>query len=507
MGYQQHRSAHLDSLSYLSSGQSPWNHIVIAWTGEIAHISGEAFSSPDVLPAITPSSTSISPGAHAQNEEELATDEILITYADKTMLEEQLYNDHIRTVPIWLADSCDITEEGIKLKRQSRWRRYAEHDLCALFHYRQHPPTDGRKEDIRWNDYHRMNEAFADKICDIYKPGDIVIVHDYYLMLLPQMLRQRRPDIYVLFFLGSPFPTSELVRCLHSRDEILKGVLGSSLIGFQSFHYAQHFANSCTRLLDYPASSEWVDAPGARVHIGVLPTGIDVSKITSLAHTDSVRKKCAELGKLYKGKKIIIGSDPLDRLGGVDKKLQAFGCFLDRYPQWREKVVLVQTTSPPTIEDDDGDGSRYARKVSEMANSLNRTYGSLGFTPVQLYSQQLPQDEYFALLRLGDVALNTCVREGMSTMSLEYIVCQQDTYGTLIISEFSGTASNLEEAIQINPWNATEVAGQINNALIMTTERRRQVHKALFTRVTEGSTEFWVNSVLQRLAEVLTLRV
>ncbi|KJZ68894.1 hypothetical protein HIM_11716 [Hirsutella minnesotensis 3608] len=499
--HQYHRSAQLDSLAYLSSNQNSWGHTVIAWTGEIGHASDDASSSPDAIPAMAPSSTCISFGGHLQNHEETRADEVFINYSDKSNLEEQLYSEDMRTLPIWLANDSDITENGIRLKKQSRWRRYAEHDLCALFHYRQHPPTDGRKENSRWHDYYRMNEAFANKICDIYQPGDIVMVHDYYLMLLPKMLRQRHPGIHVLFFLESPFPTSELVRCLPRRREILEGVLGSNLIGFQSFHFAQHFANSCTRILDYPASSEGVDVPGARANIGVFPAGIDVSKITSLAYTNSVRNKCAELRKLYQGKKVIVGCDPWDRLGGVDKKLQGFGCFLERYPQWRENVVLVQLIGPATIEDNDGDESKYASKVSELASSVNRTYGSLGFTPIQMHAHHLSQDEYFALLRLGDAALNTCVREGMSTVSLEYIICQRDTHGALILSEFSGTASSLEEAIQVNPWDVTEMADQINKALTMTMARRRHLHKTLHRRVSEGNVEFWVNSILQRLVQ------
>ncbi|KAL6900086.1 glycosyltransferase family 20 protein [Trichoderma evansii] len=496
-----HCSAHLDSLAYLSSKESPWDHTVIAWTGEISSTAAD-----EKPQASIPMPTTATQCEHAQNEDEATTKEIFITNKSKASLEEVLCNDPIRTLPVWLADERDVTGDGIRLKRQSRWRRYAEHDLCALFHYKQHPPTDGRKADARWDDYRRMNEAYADRISQIYQPGDIIVVHDHYLMLLPELLRQRHPDVYIIFYLESPFPTSELVRCLHRRQQILNGVLGADLVCFQAFHYAQHFANSCARILGYAASSKWVETTRARVHMSVTPLGINISKITSLAFSESVDKKYKELRKLFEGNKVVIGCDPMDRFGGVDKKLQAFECFLEHYPKWQQKVVLLQVTGPATMEDDDGESIAYARKVNELVNLINQEYGSLDFAPVQLHAQKLSQDEYFALLRLGDVAINTCVREGMSTTSLEYIVCQRDSRGPLIISEFSGTASNLEEAIRINPWDVGQVADQMNEALTLAPERRSYMHKALYKRVVEDNVELCVNNMLRRLIKLLRLR-
>lgn len=493
-----HCSAHLDSLAYLSSEESSWDHTVIAWTGEISSTSADKKPQASI-----PMPTTATQCERPQNDDEATAKEIFITNKSKASLEEMLYNNPIRTLPVWLADERDVTAEGIRLKRQSRWRRYAEHDLCALFHYKQHLPTDGRKADVRWEDYRRMNEAYADRISQVYQPGDIVVVHDYYLMLLPELLRQRHPDMHIVFYLASPFPTSELVRCLHRRQQILNGVLGSDLICFQAFHYAQHFANSCARILGCSASSTWVETTRARVHMSVAPLGINISKITSLAFSESADKKYKELRKLFEGTKVVIGCDPMDRSGGVHKKLEAFGCLLEHHPKWQGKVVLLQVTGPATMEDDDGESIAYARKVNELVNLINQDYGSLDYAPVQLHAQKLSQDEYFALLRLGDVAINTCVREGMSTTSLEYVACQRDSCGPLIISEFSGTASNLEEAVQINPWDIVQVADQINNALVMTPERRSRMHKALYKRVAGDNVELCVNGMLRRLIRVL----
>jgi trehalose 6-phosphate synthase/phosphatase len=433
-------------------------------------------------------------------------DGLWISKEEQQRLEYQLSHDKtIRTVPVWLADDNESAEEGISLKDQGRWRRYAEHDLYTLFHYKQHEPTDGRKERTQWADYYRMNQKFANKILEVYKPGDIVIVHDYYLMLLPSMLRQRAPHMYISFYLHSPFPSSEFMRCLPRRKEILEGVLGSNLVGFQSYSYSRHFASCCTRVLGFPSDTTGVDAYGARVEVGVFPIGIDATKVEKLAFSDSVNEKYAALKKMYEGKKIIVGRDRLDSVRGVAQKLMAFERFLELYPQWREKVVLIQVTSPTSIEEEKEE-NKIASRVNELVTRITGMYGSLGFSPVQHYPQYLSQDEYFALLRAGDIGLITSVRDGMNTTSLEYVVCQRDSAGPLILSEFSGTAGSLKDAIHINPWDLSGVADAINNALTMSDEQRRTMQNNLNIHVTTRNVQTWITGFIRRLVQVLGSR-
>jgi trehalose 6-phosphate synthase/phosphatase len=425
---------------------------------------------------------------------------------DQEKLEYQLsHNKSIRTVPVWLFDEDEATSEGIHLRDQNRWRRYAEHDLYTLFHYKQHEPSDGRKERVQWADYYRMNQNFANKIFEIYKPGDIVVVHDFYLMLLPSMLRQRLPNMYISFYLHSPFPSSEFLRCLPRRKEVLEGVLGSNLIGFQSYSYSRHFLSCCTRILGFPSDTLGIDAYGPRVQVGVFPIGIDADKVQAYAWADSVTEKCNALKKLYEGKKIIVGRDRLDSVRGVAQKLQAFERFLEMYPEWREKVVLVQVSTPTTVEHDNEDPeNKIASRVNELVMKINGQYGSLGFSPVQHYPQYLDQDEYFALLRVGDIGLITSVRDGMNTTSLEYIVCQKDTHGPLILSEFSGTAGSLSDAIHINPWDLSGVADKIHQALTMTDEKRMSMQNSLYHHVTTHNVQSWISKFIRKVYSVLS---
>ncbi|KAG5980987.1 hypothetical protein E4U55_003424 [Claviceps digitariae] len=500
------RSALMDSLHYLSDA-SPWGHTIVAWTGEVQRSQEtEEDKALNTEPAALANSTSTWPGNSMSAAPKVKFNEVCLSSDDQKRLEQQLRDQKLKTVPVWLADDDEISEAGIKLRDQARWKRYAEHDLCAVLHYKQHPPANGFAEVKRWTDYVRMNRMFADRICEVYRPGDVILVHDYHLMLLPALLRQRNPRILISFFLHTPFPSSELIRCLVRREEILQGVLGSDVVAFQCFHYAQHFANSCSRILHLQANHKGVYPVSRRVQIEIIPVGINVSDIHSLAWSVSVTEKCLSLRKLHAGRKIVVACDPLNRLGGVDKKLQAFDRFLEMYPEWREHVVLLQLVHRNTIEDDVAEEAHYASHVSSMVNAINCKYGSLDYLPIQLHSESLSTDEYFALLRSGDVALFTSIRDGMSISGLEYVVCQQNTYGCTILSEFSGTADSLEEAMHINPWDTDGVAERIHEALSMSVHRRQAMHMALYKRITQHDVKYWINTNLRCLMDAFQSR-
>lgn len=408
-----------------------------------------------------------------------------------------------KTVPVWLADDADSDAEGnLQLTDQSRWRRYAESELYTLFHYKQHEPNDGRAELKSWADYYRMNQKFANRILEIYKPGDVVMIHDYHLLLLPSMLRQRIPHIYISFFLHAPFPSSEFLRCLPRRKDVLEGVLGANLVGFQSYSYSRHFVSCCTRILGFPSDIAGVDAYGAKVSVGVFPIGIDAAAVERLAFDDpAIDDKVAALKKMYAGKKLIVGRDRLDSVRGVAQKLMAFEAFLERYPEWNQKVVLIQVTSPTSVEEEKED--KIANKVAELVANINGTYGSLSFTPVQHYPQYLSQEEYLALLRAADIGLITSVRDGMNTTSLEYVVCQRDDHGPLIISEFSGTAGSLKDALHINPWDLTGVSEAIEKSLTMSEDMKSAMHNSLYHHVATRNVQVWSSSYIKRLLTVL----
>ncbi|RVX74784.1 hypothetical protein B0A52_01061 [Exophiala mesophila] len=517
-------SALFDSFAYLASDKSPWNHTLVGWTGEIQtapYARSASIITSDVVasnPATTPPTNGSSVPVNKstapypvngsyQAQREPHSDHLRISHADRDRVQKLLSAQSTgKILPIFLGDAPDGEDGDMLFKNQSRWRRYAEHELYTLFHYRQHGPDDGRAEKVSWADYVHMNQTFADRILHVYQPGDVVWIHDYHLMLLPSMLRQRIPNIYVGFFLHIPFPSSEYMRCLPRRKEVLTGALGSTMIGFQAFSFSRHFNSCCKRILSFESSSAGVDAYGAHVAVDVFPIGIDVAAVQRQAFQDPViEQNMAALRKLYAGKKIIVGRDRLDTVRGVSQKLMAFEIFLERYPEWREKVVLIQVTSPTSVLEDKVDGAHKVElKISNLISRINGEYGHLNYSPVQHYPQYLSSQEYFALLRVADVGLITSVRDGMNTTSLEYIICQKENYGPLILSEFSGTAASLGNAIHINPWDLGGVAEALKQALEMPEAARKSDHEKMYNYVTTHTVSFWANQFLKRLLTNLT---
>lgn len=461
------------------------------------NVSGRVPGSPN-----TPSRPSDKFAAPVHADANCNGEEFCATKADRERLEAQLDADKYgRVLPVWLQDRPEDPDEATVFKDQGRWRRYAERELYPLLHYKQRGPTDGRSERKWWADYVRMNQLFADRIIREYQEGDIVWIHDYHLFLLPSMLRQRIPNIYIGFFMHAPFPSSEFMRCLAKRKEILTGVLGANMLGFQTFSYSRHFASCCTRVLGFDSNSAGVDAYGAHVAVDVFPIGIDANAVHKIAFgAPGIEKAVTDLRKMYDGKKIIVGRDRLDSVRGVAQKLQAFEVFLERHPEWRGKVVLIQVTSPTSVEEQKEDpDNKIASQVSSLVSTINGRFGSLSFSPVQYYPQYLSQHEYFALLRVADVGLITTVRDGVNTTSLEYIICQQNNHSPLILSEFSGTAGTLPNAIHINPWDLVGVASAIDQALNMSAEERSSQHRKLYKHVITNTVSFWSQQYLNRL--------
>ena len=310
-------------------------------------------------------------------------------------------------------------------------------------------------------------------------------------MLLPSMIRKGLPTANIGFFLHSPFPSSELFRCLPKRKEILLGVLGADLIGFQTYSHARHFVSSCTRVLGLESSPKGVDFHGHISEIGIFPAGIDAKRALSKLKDPLVLEKIHFFRHLYSGKQIIFGHDRLDHIKGVRHKFAAFEKFLTIYPEYRNKVIFIQVSTPSQIEN-----PKLEHQVSELVSRINGAYGSLEFLPVHHYHHEIDVNDYFALLCIADIGLITSTRDGMNTTSHEYIICQEQNRGTLILSEFTGTAGSLSNASLVNPWDFVGVATAINDALALPMEVRIRKHKALFDHVISHSSEYWANSFI-----------
>ncbi len=442
---------------------SKWETHLVAWTGEIDSQST----------------------TKTKTNELFDPDPLYLNEDDKKDITEKIYesNQSKNVHPVWLLR-----------KDQDRWRAYAENVLWPAFHYMINEPNDGRKESSWWYDYVKFNEAYAAKIREIAKPGDIIWIHDYYLLLLPQILRMTLKDVYICHFLHVPFPSSEYFRCLSKRKILLDGMLGANQLGFQSYSFARHFISCCSRVNGYDTTPTQVTVHSFTSNVVTLPLGIDIKNLERDAFTDEIEKKVKTLKELNQNRKIIIGRDRLDSVRGVVQKLQAFELFLDIYPEWRDKVVLIQVSFTPFYH-----SSKLEKKVNEIIASINRKYGTLNYQPVLHYNMRINKSEYYALLRVADLCLITSIRDGMNTTALEYIICQKLKCSPLILSEFSGTTSVLQDSIQVNPWDSVGVANAINESLLLDDGSKSAIEKKLYDCVEKNSNKDWTEKVITNL--------
>ncbi|PLW05064.1 hypothetical protein PCANC_28388 [Puccinia coronata f. sp. avenae] len=403
--------------------------------------------------------------------------------------EEPASKRGIECVPVWADDrSAALHYEG-----------FCKKYLWPIFHYMplsEH--QDKKDENLAWKAYSEVNYAFAQRIASVYQPGDLIWIQDYHLLLVPRMLRKMLPKCHVGLFLHSPFPSSEFFRCLPRREEILDGMLGADLLCFQTYSYGRHFISACIRVMGLESVGNGIECNGMITDITYCPIGIDADRIELEKKLPGVQPKMDALRKLYEGKKIIIGRDKLDPTKGVLHKLKAFEYLLQNYPQWRNRVVLIQVTSPsPT------DSPQLATKISELVDHINATYGTLHFQPVHHYHQTIERDEYFALLSVADLAVITSIRDGMNTTSMEYTICQEENKNPLILSEFTGVTGSMKSAVKVNPWDLGDVARAIDQCLIMSQEEKVMRHAQLHSRVKSHSSSVWASTLLLQLLQCL----
>lgn len=340
------------------------------------------------------------------------------------------------------------------------YEEFSNRVLWPLFH---NLPTPVKFDHAAWELYQRINRRFADAICEVASPGDTVWVHDYQLALVPKLLRERGLDCAVGFFLHIPFPSSETYRALPVRQSILRGMLGADLVGFHAYEYVSHFRSATLRILGLESDPEGVLLPTHRAHLGVLPIGIEPSEIAELSETEEAAAQYEELSQSMRGRKVILGVDRLDYTKGLPQKLLAFEELLRKHPELREEVVLIQVASPSRMAV--AEYQALKREMDELVGRIAGAYSTLGGSPLSYINQNVSRARLTALYRLADIALITPVRDGMNLVSLEYVAARGTHPGTLILSEFCGSATCLPGAVLVNPHNPSQIASALATAL------------------------------------------
>ncbi|MCI0569871.1 MAG: bifunctional alpha,alpha-trehalose-phosphate synthase (UDP-forming)/trehalose-phosphatase [Myxococcaceae bacterium] len=351
-----------------------------------------------------------------------------------------------------------------------------------------------------WEVYRRVNQRFADKVAEHHQPGDTIWVHDYQLMLVPRMLRERLPDARIGFFLHIPFPSSEVFRTLPWREEVLRGLLGADLVGFHTPSYVRHFATSLLRLLGLEVDGDEVHDEGRTVRLGAFPMGIDAREFERLAETPAVLAEAGNLRVRNPELKLVLGVDRLDYTKGIPRRLLSFERLLEREPSLRGKVRLIQVAVPSRTGVEDY--ARYREQVDELVGRINGTYGTVNHTPIHYLYRSIPQNTLVALYRGADVMYVTPLRDGMNLVAKEFVASRPDGDGVLVLSEFAGVAGELADALKVNPYDVEGMARALHEALHMPEAERRSRMGRMRARVLEHDVHRWVHGFLGALKAV-----
>ena len=421
----------------------------------------------------------------------------------------------------WSGDTSEATDETRKaiLKEWADKHRYfavdldqktaqgfyegiANQALWPLFH---HFPSLLRFDPTDWKAYVRANEIFGDEILKHLRPDDLVWIHDYHFLLLPQMLRKAVPEISIGFFLHVPFPSSSVFRIIPKREELLQGMLGADYLGFHTHRYLQHFRTSMLRLLGLTSQMDHVEFDKRVVRLDALPIGIAPHEFTDLLTKGAgTRKQLSELKQRFGYCKILLGVDRLDYTKGIPERLRAYRKFLQDYPEWRGKVVLIQVAVPsrervPRY-------TRLRREVDELIGEINGDWSTPNWSPITYLRRNLPQAELAALYAGADVALVTPLRDGLNLVAKEYVACKSSGDGVLVLSEFAGAAAEMGEALLVNPYDEEGLSATIARALSISETEKRERMMALYRRIHKNNVFAWGDRFIKNLTTAVQTR-
>ncbi|NOU61530.1 bifunctional alpha,alpha-trehalose-phosphate synthase (UDP-forming)/trehalose-phosphatase [Marinifilum caeruleilacunae] len=364
-----------------------------------------------------------------------------------------------------------------------------------------------------WDAFVSVNQKFADKALETLEEGDTIWIHDYQLLLVPEMIKSQKPGVTVGFFLHIPFPSFEVFRILPWRKELIQGMLGADLIGFHTFDYQRHFFSCVRRLMGYEISFNEIHIEDRIVIVDSFPMGIDYDKFRDAA-IQTFQKPLQEKSKLHRelekyflvspNRKLILSIDRLDYSKGIPNRLQAFAKFLEEYPEFIGKVTLIMLAVPSrgTVEH----YINLKREVDELVGNVNGRFGSINYTPVWYFYRSLPFENLIELYSSCDVALVTPVRDGMNLVAKEYVASRTNRTGVIILSEMAGVSKEMGEALMINPNNTGEIAQSIYQALTMPLEEQRERMIYLQDRIKRYDVFKWSSEFVKSLRKVEKLQ-
>jgi trehalose 6-phosphate synthase/phosphatase len=383
---------------------------------------------------------------------------------------------------------------------------FSNRTLWPLFHYF---IEYTEYESESWEVYKSVNQKFADKVLEHIEDGDNVWVQDYQLLLVPAMIKAKKPDISIGFFNHIPFPSYEIFRTFPKRKELLEGMLGADLIGFHTYDYERHFLSSVKRILSLDVNFNKVTYDNRIIRVDSFPMGIDYEKFeqAALHHDKTKDEEKSEIQKRLDqhlatedGIKMILSIDRMDYTKGIPNRIKAFEYFLRKYPQFQEKIRLIMLAVPSRSQVPQY--QRLKQETDELVGRINGEFSTVSWTPIWYFYRTLPFENLIDLYTSSDVALITPVRDGMNLVAKEYVATRTRQDGVLVLSEMTGASIEMNEALLINPFNFEEIADSIKQALEMPKKEQKQRMQALQKRVSRYGVKKWANEFMNSLQQV-----
>ncbi|GMP74228.1 hypothetical protein CsSME_00031702 [Camellia sinensis var. sinensis] len=352
-------------------------------------------------------------------------------------------------------------------------------------------------------------------VIEVINPeDDYVWIHDYHLMVLPTFLRRRFNRLRMGFFLHSPFPSSEMYRTLPVREEILKALLNSDLIGFHTFDYARHFLSCCSRMLglEYLSKRGYIGLEyyGRTIGIKIMPVGIHMGQMESVLRLADEDMRVQELKQQFEGKTILLGVDDMDIFKGVNLKLLAMEQMFKQHPNWQGKAILVQIANPARGRGKDLE--EIQAEIQASCKRINQNFGQPGYEPIVFIDRPISLSERAAYYTIAECVVVTALRDGMNLTPYEYIVCRQGISSSnsslesngpkksmIVLSEFMGCSPSLSGAIRVNPWNVKATAEALNEAISMADAEKQLRHEKHYRYVSTHDVAYWSRSFFQDL--------
>jgi trehalose 6-phosphate synthase/phosphatase len=372
---------------------------------------------------------------------------------------------------------------------------YSNSVLWPLFH---DLPLDIADADKYWKAYREVNEMYANTVATAAKPNSLIWVHDYQLLLLPELLRWTIDKSNTIgFFSHIPFPSHKNLEKLPQAKLILRGILGASLVGFHTAKYGKAFMDCCNKFGVGVAENNQIIMGTRTVKIADFPIGIDYDKFSRATRTWKVRRELLRLRNKYRKYRIILTVDRLDPSKGFVERLRAYDEFLKINPQLHGKVKMVMLTIPSRL-----DVMAYKilkDRIDELVTSINSNYGTVRWQPIDFMYKSVPFEELSALYQIADVAFVVPVRDGMNLVAKEYIASKQKRDGVLVLSQTAGAAQELTDAVLVNPKRRNSIVAGLTQALNMThapiTSRLKSMQKTLAANTINTWANGFMNSM------------